>query len=226
MVVPLLLSAQQRCATVPGWSAWFSFDTPEFARLATRGLVGDALRLDGKSQYWEAPAGTKGIDLGTKDFTIEVWIRTQETGTRNFIDKRSAVPFGYALFVHQGYPGLQIANGDHGNLWSREIAVNDGRWHHLAAVGKRLPPTHPVLFVDGVQRAKGSRTMPLDDLDVPDLLWLGKHHPNGRVARDYYFAGDLDELTFYPRALGVREIQAIYRAGAKGKCPPARGPQN
>jgi len=218
ILAPLLLTAQPRCASVPGWSAWFSFDGPEFARLATKGLVGKALHLDGKSQYWEFPAGTPGIDVGTKDFTIDVWIRTRESGTRNFVDKRSAVPFGYALFVHQGFAGFQIAHGNHGNIWSRDLRVNDGRWHHMAAVAKRLPPTNPELYVDGVMRASSSRSTPLDNLDVPDLLWLGKHHQNARVARDDYFAGDLDELTFYPRTLSAREIEAIHRAGSKGKC--------
>ena len=62
----------------------------------------------------------------------------------------------------------------------------------------------------------------LTDLDVPQPLWLGRHHANGYVDReDIYFQGDIDELTFYRRALTEKEIRSIYRAGAHGKCPSA-----
>jgi hypothetical protein len=43
-----------------------------------------------------------------------------------------------------------------------------------------------------------------------------------RPANDLYFAGEIDELTFYHRALTAAEIQAIFRAGAAGKCRPGR----
>jgi hypothetical protein len=62
----------------------------------------------------------------------------------------------------------------------------------------------------------------LTNLDVPQPLWLGRHHANGYVDReDIYFQGDIDELTFYRRALAEKEIRSIFRAGAHGKCHPA-----
>lgn len=217
-----VLYGQSGCADVPGWSAWFSFEQAEFRRLAGPGKVGKGLQFDGKTQYWEFPASTAGVNVGAKNFTIETWVRTTESGTRNFVDKRSALPLGYALFVHQGFAGFQIAVGEHSNYWSRTLKVNDGKWHHVAGVAKRLPPAHPELFVDGVKRGVDSRNTPLDNLDVAELLWLGRHHANGRVPGDAYFAGGVDELTFYPRALTAKEIAAIYRAGSKGKCKPAQ----
>jgi hypothetical protein len=61
----------------------------------------------------------------------------------------------------------------------------------------------------------------LTNLDVPQPLWLGRHHANGYVDReDIYFQGDIDELTFYRRALTEKEIRSIFRAGAHGKCRP------
>jgi hypothetical protein len=35
-----------------------------------------------------------------------------------------------------------------------------------------------------------------------------------------YFAGLIDELSLYNRALSATEIQGIYKAGSAGKCPP------
>ena len=45
--------------------------------------------------------------------------------------------------------------------------------------------------------------------------------PAGGVTR---FAGDLDEVSLYARALSDAEIQAIYNAGAAGKCAGPVGP--
>ena len=90
----------------------------------------------------------------------------------------------------------------------------------MAGVVKRLPPRPAAIFVDGVrQSTKYTEDVTLTNLDVPQPLWLGRHHANGYVDReDIYFQGDIDELTFYRRALTVQEIQSIYRAGAHGKC--------
>jgi hypothetical protein len=63
------------------------------------------------------------------------------------------------------------------------------------------------------------RNVTLTNLDVPQPLWLGRHHANvDRPSEDIYFQGDIDELTFYRRALTEKEIQSIYQAGAHGKC--------
>lgn len=59
----------------------------------------------------------------------------------------------------------------------------------------------------------------LGDLDVPTPLWLGRHHANRLVkSNDLYFNGEMDELSFYHRALTAAEIRAIFRAGTAGKC--------
>jgi hypothetical protein len=48
---------------------------------------------------------------------------------------------------------------------------------------------------------------------------LGRHHANQSMTRnDRCFEGEMDELSFYHRALTAAEIQAIYRAGSAGKC--------
>jgi hypothetical protein len=184
------------------------------------GISGRALRFDGKGQYWEAPPKTPGLDVGESNFTIELWLRPQlQSGAVNVVDKRSDLPLGYLIFVYQGFPGFQLANGNHGNVFSQSKNIADGRWHHFAAVAKRLPASPYQLFVDGAPAPTPRYNVAQTNLDVPDPLWLGRHHKNGRVNRDdIYFAGDIDELAIFRRALTAQEIQSIYRAGSKGKC--------
>jgi hypothetical protein len=49
-------------------------------------------------------------------------------------------------------------------------------------------------------------------------LYLG-YRPRGPLA-GAAFAGLMDEVTIYNRALSKMEMDSIYQAGAAGKCPP------
>jgi hypothetical protein len=219
--------AQSGCAAAPpGVSAWFTFDEPLFRQADEHrpqrvpGLVGSALRFNGVDQYFEVPASTPGLNVGEDDFSIELWIRTkQSVGTPSIVDKRGHQPLGYLILTYKGRPAIQLADGSRGRGSFANVSIADGRWHHVAGVVKRLPPHPPAIFVDGVRRDNNEEHVTLTNLDVPQPLWLGRHHANGYVDREnIYFQGDIDELTFYRRALTEKEIQSIYRAGAHGKC--------
>src|ERR1017187_1812774 len=222
-VLGLPLRAQPHCPPVPaGLSAWFPFAEPLFRPLQVPGRVGSAVRFSGKDQYVELPASTHGLDMGDDDFTIELWIRTADSlTTRSLVDKRDHGPLGYLIYIWNGHPGFQIANGRRAiAAIAQSVNVADRRWHHVAGVAQRLPPQPVWIYVDGVKQPQmSSRPAPLDNLDVPAPLWLGRHHANQSMPRnDLYFEGEMDELSFYRRALTAAEIQPIYRAGAAGKC--------
>ena len=190
-------------------------------------MVGSALKFNGKDQYFELPASTPGVNMGEDDFTIELWIRTADSQhTCNIVDKRDYGPLGYLIFVYRGHPALQITNGDgHNNTIAKLVNIADNRWHHVAATVRRLPPQPPEIYVDGAKQMQpeGRYNAPLVNLDVPSPLWLGRHHANKDVQRDKFdFEGEIDELSFYHRALTAAEIQSIYRAGSRGKCHPPR----
>jgi hypothetical protein len=224
---PYPAPAQSGCVAPPsGISAWFTFNEPIFRQTGEHrpqrvpGLVGSALRFNGVDQYFEVPANTPGLNVGEDDFTIELWIRTnQSVGTPSIVDKRGRQPLGYLIFIYKGQPALQLADGSRGRGPFAQASIADGRWHHVAGVVRRLPPQPAAIFVDGVFQRNNPGEAALTDLDVPQPLWLGRHHANGYVDReDIYFQGDIDELTFYRRALTEKEIRSIFRAGAHGKC--------
>jgi len=210
----------------PNLSAWFTFDEPMFQPLRVPGRVGSAARFNGKDQFVEVPASTPGLAVGEDDFTIELWIRTTDSvHTPSLVDKRSGAPLGYLIFTDKGNAGFQVsAGGTVDAVIAKSLSVADGRWHHVAGVVRRLPPQPLWIYVDGVKQTQVSQhAAPLGNLDVPAPLWLGRHHANKLVPRnDIYYQGDMDELTFYHRALTAAEIQAIFRAGSAGKCRPGR----
>src|ERR1039458_2925981 len=148
MVLGLPLCAQPRCAPVPpGLSAWFTFDEPQFRPWQVPGQVGSAVRFNGKDQYFEIPTSTHGLDMGDDNFTIELWIRTADSlTTRSLVDKRDHGPLGYLIYIWNGHPGLQAANGDKAAAAvAQSVNVADRRWHHVAGGGPGLPP--PLLWV-------------------------------------------------------------------------------
>jgi hypothetical protein len=225
VLAALPIAAQPRCAPVPAdLSAWFTFDEPIFRTLRVPGRVGSAVRFNGKDQFVELPASTPGLSVADDDFTIELWVRTSDSvNTRNLVDKRDYQPLGYLIFIYQGHPGFQVsasAGGFADRAIAMSLSVADGRWHHVAGVVRRLPPEPFWIYVDGVKQPKGSTyAAPLVSLDVPAPLWLGRHHANKLVPRDnIYYEGEMDELSFYHRALTSAEIQSIFHAGSAGKC--------
>src|SRR3989454_1321588 len=86
------------------------------------------------------------------------------------------------------------------------LAYNDGDWHHAAAV---LRSGLVRLYVDGVLVAQDT-TNPITSVRTSTQAIIG------RVASD--FAGDIDEVFVFSRALTDAEIAAL------APPPPATGP--
>jgi hypothetical protein len=222
--VAALPLAGQTCVPAPkGLTAQFTFDAPGLpAHLLTPGKVGHALHLNGVDQYWEVPLSAKGLEMGAEDFTIEAWLRTRETrSARSIIDKRDIGPAGYLVFIQNGQLGFQLSQGaDRSDTIARGKPINDGAWHHIAVVARRLPPQPARIFVDGVEVPARGRPLTIEAVDTPRIpLWFGRHHRNVIVDRENLFlAGDIDEAAFYRRPLSPAEVRSLFRAGSAGKC--------
>jgi hypothetical protein len=213
----------QPCAPPPkDLSAWFSFDEPVFSRAArVPGFVGNALHFDGKSTFFEIPAATPGLDGGEDNFSVEVWVRAPKRGNlSNIVDKRSPIPRGWLIYIRKGAPGFQVVNGaELTDSVADKFPIDDGRWHHIVGVARRLPQQAPQVFVDGQLRSQNGRNITLANITNEAPVWLARHHANNYIRRDdIYFEGDVDELSFYRRALAPSEVAALFRAGRAGKC--------
>lgn len=209
----------QSCVEAPkGLSAWFQFEGP--GKLSAPGKVGKGLRFDGKEDFWEVPLASKGLDFGSGDFSIEFWLKTSEAGPpKSLIDKRNSVPVGYLVYVQDGRVGLQVGKASDRSEVRSLLRIDDNRWHHVAAVAKRLPTQPARIFVDGKPSSSLSRNLTIEDVDSKVPVWFGRHHRNYHVdTDDIFFRGELDEISFYRRELSGPEIASIFRAGVAGKC--------
>ena len=132
---------------------------------------------------------------------MSAWIRHAPTGLfRSIIDRRWAGDDGFDLYLASDSKLFTRINSATARS---EAMVADGRWHHVAAV---YDGANIWLYVDGrldSQQAVGSTL-----LTVASDLFLGRHWSN----LNHTFAGHLDEVRLYDRALSEVEMLGLYLA--------------
>jgi hypothetical protein len=250
----LVATSSTSCASAPpNMTAWWTFDggtgvlmhdllaafgtgvdnvgTAIGGPTAIPGYVDSSLHFNGTSQYVTASSQAE-LNLGTGDFAIDAWIRTNAQGVQTIVDKRSAVPNGYALFLYNGRLGLQMGDRSGSSSCSSNNAVSactnwiapgnwpnaaNGKWHHVAASVSRNSPTGGRLYVDGWLVLVFNPTIRNQSLDNTAAVWIASSHANSSVAQTF-FAGDIDEVEIFKRAITAAEVQAIFNADSLGKC--------
>ena len=169
------------------------------------GRKGQALRFDG-DDFCRIPRVVED------SFSVSFFVRSDQPGRGNVRDKRWFTGTG---LVDGEVPGIV---DDWGVAWIAEGVIaagtgrpekfvsssagyNDGEWHHVAFTRDRRSGKL-ALFVDG-QKA-GETTGSKRPLRTPGDLVIGRMRPGGSG-----FRGDLDEITFYDRALSAAEVAAL-----------------
>ncbi len=186
-------------ATLGGGAVWGS------------GQVGAGLDLQAAGDY----AGVEASPLLDQPgaLTIAAWIqhppRAEYTA---IVDKRDAGSDGYDLYLSNTGRGFIRVNA---STLAGTVLVTDGTWHHLAATwdGSSL-----ALYVDGMLDA--SLGIPPTTVDTSSSLLFGRHFQDNA---QWEFAGLMDEVRLYDRALTVQEISALAQTSPIDQSPPVRG---
>jgi len=150
--------------------------------------------------------------LVSESFTVSFFVRSDRRGAGRTEDTRWFTGTG---LVDGEVPGIVA---DWGIAWHSDGRVvagtgapetfvasppgyHDGQWHHVAFTRDQATG-RIALYVDAVLvgEAKGSKR----PLVAPPQLAIGRSLPGGRG-----FRGDLDELTFWRRALSAAEVAAL-----------------
>ena len=193
------------------------------------GFVGLAFDFDGIDD--DVTIGT-GAAFGSPRVTVETWVRpsqqaVQEGGFDHIVTKRSccddATTFQWSLQTvtnpYRYFFGVKVGNVVHGVV---DTASATADFAHVAGSydGETVR-----LYVNGVLKAENTDPSgDMDDLpDVPVVIGSrsdGAFPFSGRVDP---LQGQIDEAAIYDRALNSGEIQAIFDAGAAGKCKPVCG---
>jgi len=178
------------------------------------GRFGSALTFDGTNDLVtinDAP----GLDLSS-GMTIEAWVYpTTLSGWRTVLMKESTGGLAWALYGHNNAPHPAVTV----NTGGSDVSINGlqslpaNTWSFLSAT---FDGTTLRLFLDGNQVSSTSLTGSL--IATAGALRLG-----GNLVWGEYFAGRIDEVRIYNRALTSAEIQAdmTTAVGSGGPGPPA-----
>jgi hypothetical protein len=195
--------------------------------------VGQGFSFDGVSAYVNIPDSPDLYPSGS--FTVDAWIKTsQTTGDQTIIthyECANSCPSNgansvYALSVHNGNLAGDIR--DTTNTEQALIgttAVADGKFHHAALV-RDIGSNQMLLYLDGVVEVSATLTVTgvlKDDDGEPDPVTIGTTIQNSSVGCGCpinSFAGVIDEVEYFNRALSAGEVLVIYNAGSFGKCKP------
>ncbi len=170
-------------------------------------LPSNSLSFDGSDDYVMTTA--QGAS-GTSARTVEAWVRT----TANCIPgasggvQQTILDWGVFATSSRFTFNLLWANAPRlevgGNGLSGVTAVNDGYWHHVAAVYDPTATNQYKLYVDGALDAQGNLTV-ATNTSSGTYIQLGK-----RVDGTNPFTGDIDEVRIWNTARTSAQIAANY----------------
>ncbi len=176
-----------------------------------------ALQLDGVDDYVDC-GNPSALDFGTGDFTISAWINMTATERGTVYakggDNSGGIRYTFAMGEGNNDGKMTLTTDDDSTKVQAMggTIVNDGAWHHVAAMRSG---TDLLVYVDGV--LDGTNTVP----EGYDLS--GTSQANALIgaitdARDAtgatlekFFAGIIDDVRVYNRALSAEEV--LFLAG-------------
>lgn len=179
------------------------------AKRAPKGVLGNALSLDGRSSYLDLGSGSIAGLPSWESYTISVWFLNDGGGDQNrgygqkIIDKtimyhdfylclRSNGALAFFTYEESG-EGLQDADHDY----------RDGKWHHAVVVKRG---SHGELWVDG--RLKDSNDN-LKQVNTNGPLLVGYSNSSDGFQKKHW-SGLLDELLILKRPLVPRDIAKLF----------------
>lgn len=182
------------------------------------GKVDNALCFNGTSQYVDVP-GYAEISFGTDSFSIEAWVKreAEDSGVRVIAEKRSSTGgalAGYSLFLYNGTPGLQLADGTFDNYGATKPVPADGNWHHVAVTVDRFRPSGSRFYLDGVAIGSFDARKHRKSLDSGAPFRVGATTLSSTAS---FFKGCIDEVAAYNRLLTPSEVQEMAAQNA-GRC--------
>ncbi|MDE6157874.1 MAG: Por secretion system protein, partial [Muribaculaceae bacterium] len=181
---------------------------------ATEGIKGHAMQLNGSTDYF-VQAAYDNMQLGTADFSIEMWFNSADDAAYLFHKgsmARNADTGASGKWVGIEYKGgdLKFAIDDDATKSEAKCAASDyfdGEWHHLVAVRDRLDGQLK-LYIDGEPKAEAKDSTG-DISDNNEDIVIG----NVNVSLDNYFLGSIDELTVFSGAMSPGTVAKRYSDG-------------
>ncbi len=187
------------------------------------GEVGTSFNLNGTNGYVSVGSG-----INPTQFTLSAWIYLTSYNTTNgfsaIITKIHNVPGHYYMNFEfrvesNGRLHLHIPNGSSWPYVESATVLSTNQWYFVTGT---YDGSIAKLFINGIQDPNQySGSYAQDDSSVQIGARLDLDDGNV-VVLDGFFAGKIDEVSIFNRALTSSEISAIYAAGNAGMCASPR----
>ncbi len=181
------------------------------------GEVGQAFSFDGTNAH-VVVAASSSLHVGAgSGLTVEAWVKPEDVSIGQPLVEWNDGFFDAHFWISYPSPGMLYANlvdtsRNYHVFASAGGLLTQGSYQHVALTYDKSSGTG-TFFVNGgvvTQQNLGSFTP-----ETRHALYLGLRPSGGVVTR---FAGQMDEVCVYDRALSVADVQAIFNAGSAGKC--------
>ena len=177
---------------------------------AVQGKINQAFSFNGANSYVAMNSNEQSPVSFTNSLTLAAWINTSPTGLlQTIVSKYSAVGggWGYDFRVNTtGYLEVLLGSNDiqsGANKATDTILVADGQWHHVAAV---ITAGQDIRFyIDGVLKSTVAIQSAANGDQAANL-----NAGNNPAVSQTYFAGIIDELRIYNRALSASEVNVVF----------------
>jgi len=196
-------------------------------KIAT-GKVGNSISFDGTNDYVTVtdPGAGSAIDAANgTTISVAAWIRPtslpvagMQILTKGGTAASNNVNFSFQTGDGMGSSGTKLSfsyyDGSAWQIYSSSSAVlNTGSWYHVAFSVTLGSSGTAILYVNGasVPGSWVSGTGGTSPLQSNEALWVGGADAPAGASVDTPFAGQIDEVSVWKRALSGGEITSIYQ---------------
>jgi len=177
------------------------------------GLSNTALLFDGIDDYVQIP-NHAAYNFGTGEYSLGMWV------------KFTYIPDGWSscLWCPNSYPhpivNMYFEYFNHGSVlslgassvWPAQLnavtspQLNDGIWHHIFYTRSGVTQT---VYVDGIQAVQNSFS-PVLNVNNTRNIGVGRNETVASGVHAYFYAGSLDNIRYYNRALTACDVMTLY----------------
>ncbi len=169
--------------------------------LWSTGHSGTALELSGSTQYASVPYNALYDFNQSGGFTVSAWIKlTSGVSSLRFVLTQGYGERGWYLAIDENNKLKAAYNSPSYGTLSGSSALSSDVWHHVAL---SYAPSAIKLYVDGQAIATDSTTTQMPAINTAGPFLIGNRWSNG-------FAGSIDEVRVYNRALSLSEVGEIF----------------
>ena len=179
------------------------------------GVIGQALKFDGSSQYVNV-SGTLPA-WGTGGYTLSAWVKPASTAAGFIVGEQISGGQYIQMEINRN-----CATGANNAGWLCGAATNNGTGYLIGNVQLNVVPvgvwTHVVvvrsssttftIYVNGI-----SKTVTMTNADAVSLPSLSAITIGNNTVWNDYFAGSIDDVRIYNRALSATEVTQLYHLG-------------